>query len=216
MGSPTMIVHGVKFSPFVTKVLVALEEKGLAYAVEPPAPALHPLGKMPVLRDGDVVVPDSSVICAYLERKHPAKPLYPDDPTELARALFFEEFGDAAMADGWGAVVYERIVKPQMLGQPTDEANLAALQAVVRERWMGSPRSAGGSPIPAIFDHLESVIPADRDTLLPRFGIADVAVGAHFGWLEAGGLEIDAKRWPRVARYAAAIRERPSFVAARS
>lgn len=211
-----MIVHGVKQSPFVTKVLVALEEKGLAYTVEPPAPALHPLGKMPVLRDGETVVPDSSVICAYLERKHPTPPLYPDDPAELAQALFLEEFGDAGMAEGWGEIVLERIVKPQMLGQATDEARLARLQDAARERWMGSPRSAGGSPIPAIFDHLESRIPSDRDTLLTRFGIADIAVGAHLGWLEAGGIEIDAKRWPRVARYAATIRLRPSFASARA
>ena len=45
-----MIVYGVKFSPFVVKVLVALEEKGLSYTIEPPAPELHPLGKMPTLR----------------------------------------------------------------------------------------------------------------------------------------------------------------------
>lgn len=209
-----MIVHGVKFSPFVSKVLVALEEKGLAYTVEPPAPALHPLGKMPVLRDGDVVIPDSSAICAYLERKQPTPPLYPDEPAELARALFLEEYADAGMAEGWGELVLERIVKPQMLGQPTDEARLARLQDAVRERWMGSPRSVGGHPIPAVLDYLEAQIPKDRDTLLTRFGIADVAVGAHLGWLEAGGIEIDAKRWPRVARYRDAIRRRPSFTAA--
>lgn len=209
-----MIVHGVPLSPFVMKVVVALEEKGLAYSIEPPAPELHPLGKMPVLRDGDVVVPDSSVICAYLDRKHPTPALLPDSPAELARALFLEEYGDARMAEGWGEVVFERIIKPQMLGQATDETRLAELQAPVRERWMGSPTSFGGHPIPSVLDFLESQIPADRDTLLPRFGLADIAIVAHMGWLEAGGLAVDAARWPRVARYVAAIRRRPSFVAA--
>jgi glutathione S-transferase len=78
---------------------------------------------------------------------------------------------------------------------------------------MGSPRSFGGQPIPCVLDHLESQIAPDRDTLLSRFGIADVSVGAHLGWLDAGGLAIDAQRWPKVARYAAAIRKRPSFAA---
>ncbi len=209
-----MILHGVKLSPFVFKVMVALEEKGIAYSVEPPAPALHPLGKMPVLRDGDVVVPDSSVICAYLDAKQPSPALLPDAPAERAHALFLEEYGDARMAEGWGEVIFERIIKPQMLGQATDEARLAQLQESVRERWMGSPRSFGGQPIPCVLDYLESQIPADRDTLLPRFGLADIAVGAHMGWLDAGGLAVDAKRWPRVARYVAALRRRPSFVAA--
>ena len=72
-----MKLYGAPQSPFVRKVRVALEEKGLTYAIELPAPALHPMGKMPVLRDGDLVVPDSSVICAYLERKHPSPALYP-------------------------------------------------------------------------------------------------------------------------------------------
>lgn len=209
-----MIVYGVKLSPFVLKVMVALEEKGIAYTIEPPAPALHPMGKMPVLRDGDVVVPDSSAICAYLDRKHPEPAFLPDSPAELARALFLEEYGDARMSEGWGEVIYERIIKPQMLGQATDEARLAELQESVRERWMGSPRSFGGAPIPSVLDYLESQVPADRDTLLPRFGLADIAIGAHMGWLDAGGLTVDANRWPRVARYVGAIRRRPSFVAA--
>jgi len=208
-----MIVYGVELSPFVQKVVVALEEKGLSYTIEPPAPELHPLGKMPVLRDGDVVVPDSSVICAYLERKHPTPSLYPDDPAELARALFLEEYGDAAMAEGWGEIILERIVKPQMMGQPTDEARLAELQRAVRQRWTEAPRSAGGSPIPSVLDYLESQIPKDRDTLLERFGIADIAVVAHMGWAEAGGVTFDGKRWPNVERYVKATHRRPSFVA---
>ena len=137
------------------------------------------MGKMPVLRDGDVVVPDSSVICAYLERKHPKPSLFPEEPSELARALFLEEYGDTRMAEGFGEVVLERIVKPQLLGQPTDETRLAELQRQVRERWMGSTRSAGGHPLPSVLDHLEAQIPDDRDTLLPRFGIADIAIDLY-------------------------------------
>jgi glutathione S-transferase len=211
-----MIVHGVPFSPYVLKVLVLLEEKGIPYTVAPPAPELHPLGKMPVLRDGDIVVPDSSAICAYLEKKQPTPALFPDSPAELARALFLEEYGDARMSEGMGEIVLEKIVKPQMMGQPTDEKRLAELLVSARERWMGKPHSAGGHPIASILDYLESQIPADRDTLLPRFGIADIAVCAHLGWLEAAGLSVDRARWPRVARHAEAIGKRPSFTKARA
>jgi glutathione S-transferase len=206
-----MKVHGVPQSPFVRKVLIALHEKAIAFELAPPAPQLHPQGKMPVLVDGDVVVPDSSVICAYLERKHPAPPLYPEEPAELARALYLEEYADARMAEGMGAIVLERIVKPQMLGQPTDEKLLAQLQGAARERWFGESRSAAGQPLPSVMDYLESQLPSDRDTVLPRFGIADLAIGAHFGWLAAAGLEPDARRWPRVARYREALEKRPSF-----
>jgi glutathione S-transferase len=206
-----MKVHGARQSPFVQKVLLVLEEKGLAYELGPPNPGLHPQGKMPVLEDGDVVVPDSSVIAAYLERKHPRPALYPEDPTELARALYLEEYADTQMAEGMGAIVLERFVKPSLLGQPTDEARLRELLAAASTRWLGKPTSAAGQPIAAVLDFLEVELPSDRDTVLARFSIADVALGAHLGWLAAAGLELDAKRWPRTARYRGALLARPSF-----
>ena len=208
-----MKLYGAPQSPFVRKVRIVLAEKGLPYELEGPAPALHPQGKMPVLRDGEVVVPDSSVICAYLEKKHPSPALYPESPADLARVLYLEEYADAHMAEGMGAIVLERFVKPHVLGQPTDEARLRELLAAAQARWLGKPTSAAGNPVPAVLDYLESQLPADRDSVLARFGIADVALGAHLGWLAFAGLELDARRWPRTARYHAALHARPSFKA---
>src|SRR5262245_57541713 len=210
-----MKLYGVPQSPFVQKARIALEEKGLPYTLEGPAPALHPLGKMPTLADGELVICDSSVICAYLEKTHPSPALYPEAPADYARALFLEEYADARMAEGMGPIVLERIVKPQMLGQPTDEAKLREYQAEAAARWFGPASSATGQPIPAVLDYLEAQLPTDRDTVLPRFSIADIALGAHLGWLAAAGLALDAKRWPRTARYAAALSARPSFKTAR-
>jgi glutathione S-transferase len=89
-----MKLYGTRQSPFDRKVLVVLVEKGIPYETEHLAPApktpellaLHPMGKIPILRDGDVVVPDSSVICAYLEKKHPAPALYPHAASAVARS----------------------------------------------------------------------------------------------------------------------------------
>jgi glutathione S-transferase len=212
-----MKLYGAALSPFVRKVRIVLEEKGIPYdfasAVPLPAEVLarHPQRKMPILQDGDLFVPDSSVICAYLEKLHPSPALYPSDPVDLTRALYLEEYADAHMPDGMGAVVFERFVKPNLLGQPTDVERLEQLLVVAKERWFGKPVSLGGNPMPSILDYMETVVPADRDTVLPRFGIADVSLGAHFGWLSGAGFEIDAKRWPRTARYHAALLERPSF-----
>jgi glutathione S-transferase len=208
-----MKVCGAAQSPFVRKVLVVLEEKGLSYDLEPPDPALHPMGKMPVLVDGEHVIPDSTVICAYLEKRHPTPALYPDSPGELARALFLEEYADTQMSEDMGAIVLESLIKPQFLGQPTDQARLAALREAVKMRWTGTPCSAAGTPVPSVLDYLESVLPNDRDTVLPRFSIADAALGVHLGWLPFTGLALDAKRWPRTARFQAAIARRPSFAA---
>jgi glutathione S-transferase len=176
---------------------------------------------MPVLRDCDVVVPDSSVIAAYLERKHPSPRLFPEAPAELARALFLEEYADARMAEGMGPIVFERLIKPHMLGQPTDEARLKELQEAAAARWFGKATSATGQPVPCVMDYLESqlangrdsVLAANgRDSVLAAFSIADVALGAHLGWPGVCGLELDARRWPRTARYAEALAKRPSFL----
>ena len=69
-----LLVVGSYLSPYVRKVLVCLELKGIAYEVDPIVPfygddrfsGLSPLRRIPVLVDGDLVVNDSSDICAYL------------------------------------------------------------------------------------------------------------------------------------------------------
>ena len=81
-----VILYGINLSTFTRKVRLALAEKGVDYRLEiapmgsPRVRALHPLGKIPVLEDAGIVIPDSSVIIAYLERAYPAKPLYPRGP----------------------------------------------------------------------------------------------------------------------------------------
>ena len=78
-------VHGVHGSPFVRKVLIALELKGLDYEMVAQMPftgdeeyrKLNPLGKIPTLVDGDLTLGDSKVICRYLEAAYPEVPVFP-------------------------------------------------------------------------------------------------------------------------------------------
>jgi glutathione S-transferase len=199
-----MKLYGASQSPFVRKARIVLEEKGIPYETEnlipvPKTPellALHPMGKIPILRDGEVVVPDSSVICAYLEKKHPSPALYPGDPADLAKALFLEEYADTRMFEVLGPILFERVVKRFVFQQEPDEARVADLLA--RE-------------LPPVLDYLEFQVPGDRDSVLARFSIADAALGAQLGSLTSGGIEIDARRWPRTARYYRALLARPSF-----
>src|ERR1700709_2762531 len=105
-----LIVYGSNVSPFVRKGRVVLAEKALEYTLEqinpfvPPPEflAISPLKRIPVLRDTDLpepnTLPDSSIICDYLEHKYPANPIYPTDPFQRAKALWYEEYADSAMA----------------------------------------------------------------------------------------------------------------------
>ncbi len=100
-------VYGVSASPFVRKLRVFLDEKGIDYETKPVFPgtddesfrAISPLGKVPAYRDEEVAISDSSVICAYLEKKHPEPPLYPTAGADYARALWFEEYADTAVVE---------------------------------------------------------------------------------------------------------------------
>lgn len=108
-----LVIYGMKGSPFVRKVQVLLAEKGIEYELEGvnifPAPdwfaAINPAKRIPVLRDRSVgadgvagTIPDSSAICAYLERKHPEPPLYLKQAFAYGRALWLEEYADSELA----------------------------------------------------------------------------------------------------------------------
>jgi len=199
-------VYGVNASPFVRKVRVALAEKGVAYDLEPVIPVnvsdefrrMSPLGKIPAFRDGDHVLSDSSIICAYLEKKHPEPALYPADPYQHARALWFEEYGDTALATVIGPkIFFQRIVGPAFFNRPTEEAIVT--KAVDEE-------------LPPLFDYLEKEL-SGPCIAGPAFSIGDIGIATQFVNLRLAGYEVDASRWPRLAAYAAATHERPSFAA---
>src|SRR5262245_34239765 len=200
---PTVI--GANASPFVRKVRAALAEKKIAYDLEPLIPInvsaefkkISPLGKIPVYRDGHVTICDSSIICAYLERRHPTPALYPADAYEFARALWFEEYGDTALVNVVGAkIFFKKVVAPAFLNQPVDEA---AIQKAVDE------------DLPPLFDYLESQLGSSEGIAGGRFSIGDIGIVTQFVNLRHAGFSPDTKRWPKLARYVARTLERPSF-----
>ncbi len=201
-----MIIHGGAPSPFVRKVMVACEEKGLAYEDKPLIPfpktpelmAMNPLGKIPILELADgSYIPDSSVICAYLEKAHPEPALLPSDPIAYARALFIEEFCDTKLIEGIGAVYFERFIKPKVLKAEPDEA--------VVEKQIAE----GLTPV---LDLVEGLVPEQAGPLLEAgFSLADVAFGAQLSGLRLAEFAIDAGRWPKIRAYSDWILARPSF-----
>ena len=199
------VVYGVSASPFVRKVRIVLAEKGLDYGIEavfpgPQAPPefrkLSPLGKVPAFRDGDRVLADSSVICAYLERVQPEPSLYPTDPYDYARALWFEEYGDGGLVSVVGPkIFFKRIVGPRFMGQPCNEAEVQ--QTIDTE-------------LPPYFDYLESQVTGDY-LVGNRFTIGDVGIASQFVNLKEAGVTVDAKRWPKLAAYVQNMFARPSI-----
>lgn len=198
-------VYGVNASPFVRKVRVFLAEKGIPYELDPVIPfgvsaefkKMSPLGKVPAFRDGDRTLCDSSVICAYLERTHPAPPLYPSDAYDYARALWFEEYGDGGLVSVIGPkIFFQKVVGPRFFNRPTDEA---MVQKAIDEE------------LPPMFDYLEGEIGNNEFLVGRSLSIADIGVGTQFVNLRHVGVTPDAARWPKLAGYVQRLHARPSF-----
>ena len=83
---PDVQLIGLPQSNFVWSVRIALAEKGVAHENIPAPPhspavtAIHPLGKIPVLRHGDVVLGESRAIIDYIDAMFDGPRLV---PTEL-------------------------------------------------------------------------------------------------------------------------------------
>src|SRR5947209_5721047 len=88
MPKPEII--GSARSTYTWAVCMVCEEKAIEYVlVERPlrAPeilAIHPLGKMPVLRHGPVELFESKAIATYLDRSFPGPTVFPTDPWRAA------------------------------------------------------------------------------------------------------------------------------------
>jgi glutathione S-transferase len=105
MTTPRLISHHL--CPYVQRAAIALAEKGVPYertyidlAAKPDwFKAVSPLGKVPLLRIGEEVLFESSVICEYLEETASGPRLHPADPLHRARHRAWMEFGSALLGD---------------------------------------------------------------------------------------------------------------------
>ncbi len=187
-------IVGSYLSPYVRKVLVCLHMKGVTYEIDPIVPfmgddrfsELSPLRRIPVLIDGDVTLADSTVICEYLEERHPEPALYPRNIAERARARWLEEFADSRMGEVFiWRLFNEAVIKPAVWGNETD--------AEVLNRTLTEE-------IPHILDYLEDELPSEG-FLFGDPAVADIAIACFFRNARFAGFRVDADRWPRTSAF---------------
>ena len=170
-----------------------LEEVGAPYRTEvleygstmkhPEYLAINPMGKVPSLRHGAVIVTECAAICAYLADAFPAAGLAPPPGERGAyyRWLFF------------AAGPLEAAVTNRSLGfePPADK------QAMV-----------GYGSFDAVMDALAQAVAGEGYIAGERFSAADVYVGAHIGWgLQFGSIE----QRPGLAEYWSRASDRDAF-----
>jgi glutathione S-transferase len=168
--------------PYETVVLdYASGMKGADYL------AINPMGKVPAIKHGDMVVTEGAAICAYLADAFPQAGLAPplSDRGDYYRWLFF------------GAGPVEAAVTARSLGfEPKPEQK----------------RMAGFGSLEDTLNTLEHAVTGHQFLAGDRFSAADVYTGSQIGWgMQFGSIE---KRpaftayWDRVSSRPAAVRAR--------
>ncbi len=207
---PDLVIYGSPVSPFVRKVASLCLLKGVPHEVEavnvfaPPQwfTDISPMKRIPVLRDRSVAeqgtagtIPDSSAICGYIEKKHPAPALYPAEPAAYGEALFIEEFADTSLAVAGGLGIFRPIFFAVTKGEAPD---------------LAKARDAWANQLPPIFDVLEARLSGAEFFAGDALSIADITV-AQVMLQIALVAEMPLDGWPALARHFAAMFARPEI-----
>ena len=96
-----MKLYSRPLSPFASRCRIQIYAKNLPVElVTVPSPnpddfkALNPIGKVPALEIDGRIIPESEVICEFLEDRFPEPPLLPGDPFARAQAAVLSRFVD--------------------------------------------------------------------------------------------------------------------------
>ena len=189
-------------SPFARKARVALIEKRIAFDTEvdvpwnpdTQAPALNPLGKIPILvLDDGRVIHDSKVIVEYLETLGRPPPLLPPDPLLRVQHKQIEATADG-VCDAVVLIVLEH----------SRSTGLQSVDWVARQR----------AKVEAGTRWLADVLGPSDWFVGGEFGLADIAVGCMLGYLDLRLPEFDWRApHPGLRAFADNLFRRPSFLA---
>lgn len=127
-------LYRAPFSTNVERVALALAHKGLevesveiSYEDRSPVVEVSGQGLVPVLVDGDEVIPDSTRILRHLEERWPDPPLFPSDPARRAELdVFIEWFNDV-----WK--VAPNAIESELERDEPDRARVDELSARMRD-----------------------------------------------------------------------------------
>jgi glutathione S-transferase len=195
MTEPAIVLHGTPLSGHTHRVELLLRMLELPYRFVPAfAEArrseafrkLNPLGQIPVLEDGELVLADSIAIMVYLVKRYaPGSPWLPEEPIAASRVQRF--LSVAAGEVMYGPATARMVVQFNMEGDPVRSVAIAGRLLVFLE------------------GHLEgrSFLAAEHPT------IADLACYSYVAHAPEAGIELDA--YPQVRAWIKRVEALPRF-----
>lgn len=195
MSDTAIVLHGTPLSGHTHRVGLMLDALGLAWRfanapkdvrASPDFLALNPLGQIPVLQDGDLVLADSNAILVYLARRYaPGAGWLPQEPVAAARVQRWLSIAAGEVMHG--PAIARMIV---LFDLPDDPARAARIAARVLAFMDG---------------HL-----ADRAFLAAdHVTIADLACYSYVAHAPDGGVTLEP--YPAVRTWLARVEAQPWF-----
>ena len=190
--------------------------------------AINPKAVVPVLIHDGHVIPESTVICEYLEEAFPAHPIFPSSALSRAQVRLWTKAVDEELHPACSAITYvvshRHTILRNGLGDFEDFLSKGAHEGVaartLKWQWiqqgLQAPGAADKIRLYDVYLHrMEAALDA-RDWLVGEtFSMADIAMAPYVNRLAALSMEglWTGGRLPRVERWFERVRDRPTFFA---
>lgn len=227
-------------SACAAKVRFALAEKGLPWLghyvdilkgeqFAPTFLALNPKAVVPVLVHDGAVIVESTVICEYLEETFSDRAIYPRGPLERAQVRVWTKAVDEELHPACSAITYvvshrHTILRngagsfDEFLARGAGEGRAAR---TLKWQWIQQGLEAPGATdkirlYDAYLRKMEQALESGDWLVGNRFSMADIALAPYVNRLAALAMTPlwQGGRLPRVERWFARVRERPTFAPA--
>lgn len=191
------------------RIIWALEELGLEYQIKhykrlptlaapPELKAVHPLGKSPVLTDGDLTIAESAVILDYLQTTYDSKNQFkPQNPQDLMQYNYWMHYAE-------GSLMPYLVMTLVMTNMPKHVPFL--IRPIAKKISEGV---RGGFINPRLKEHsafLEDYF-SQHDYAAGEFSFADIQMSFPVMAMQ----QRTQNKMPQIAAYAERIQQRPAY-----
>ncbi|MFM7471931.1 MAG: glutathione S-transferase family protein [Nodosilinea sp.] len=168
-----LALYQFEASAFAEKVRLILDYKHLSYRAIEVTPGIGQLEvfqlsgqrQVPVLKDGDRVIPDSTAIALYLEQTYPDRPLLPGDPKQRGLCLVLEDWADQVIVPNArkamvGALKHHPNFRAALLPDPTPDLLRTLVESVPGEllNWVGTGVGFGPEEVKTAIHTLQQAL----------------------------------------------------------
>ena len=224
-------------SACAAKVRMALAEKKLAWEshyldilageqFNPQYLKINPKGVVPTLVHDGQIVPESTVICEYVEEVFPEHPIYPRSALERAKVRVWTKAVDEELHPACSAITYIVSHRHTILRHGAGDfddflkrgAGEGTAARTLKWQWIQQGLDAPGAAdkiklYDGYLHKMEDALGRSDWLVGNSFSMADIAMTPYLNRLDALAMDgfWTGDRLPGVARWFARVRERPAF-----